>query len=303
MNAIVVLDKPLGMSSLAAAQKVARALGERRVGHGGTLDPRASGVLPVCLGEATKLAAFLLHGDKEYEAEIVFGVETDTLDGEGRVTARQDASHLEAATVRAALAGLQGPQAQTPPMYSALRSKGRRLYKLARAGLEVERAPRPIEIFALELLAFSNAIARVRIACSKGTYVRVLAADLGRALGTGAHLSALRRTRSGPFTLAQAVALANVARAQPLALAAALPDWPEARLSSGLLDRVRHGRALSAAELGCPEAPPGTRLRLLTVRGDLAALAEVRAGGQVRVLRGFNYGLTDEPLSAILPTN
>jgi tRNA pseudouridine55 synthase len=179
---------------------------------------------------------------------------------------------------------------------------GRRLYELARAGVEVEREPREIVIHALELMEFADATARIRIACSKGTYIRVVCADLGRALATGAHMTALRRTRSGPFLIADATPLEALEPAAVQPPSAALPDWPLVRVEPALVPRVRDGQRVLTADLGA-ELPAGARIRLVTRRGDLLALGEVSAEGVVRSLRGFNYGLTEEPTSAILTGN
>jgi tRNA pseudouridine55 synthase len=292
MTGLVVLDKPAGMTSFAAAAAVGRALGEQRVGHGGTLDPMATGVLPVCLGEATKLAAFLLGGDKEYEAELAFGVATDTLDADGAVVARGETAQLSEQAIRCALGAFVGTITQRPPMYSAVRIGGQRLHELARAGVQVERAPRTVVVDAIDLLEFgAGPRARLRIACGKGTYIRVLAADLAEALGSCGHLAALRRTRSGPFSIGQAIALDAVTKAAVLPMQAALPSWPRFELGSDLERRIRAGQRIPAREIGLPaSAVPGVRLE--TPAGNLVALAEVRADGVVHVLRGFNYGLT-----------
>lgn len=202
---MLVVDKPAGKSSAATVDHVKRALRVERAGHGGTLDPLATGVLPICLNAATKLAGYLLADDKAYEAEGILGIETDTLDRTGRVLATADVAVTEAA-LRAALVGRCGDQEQVPPMFSAIKQGGVRLYHRARAGEDVERAPRKIRIDRLELLAFEPPRFRVAIACSKGTYVRSIIADLGTDLGCGAHLAELRRTRSGRFTIEQAVA-------------------------------------------------------------------------------------------------
>ena len=198
-------------------RQVRHAAGVRRVGHGGTLDPLASGVLPVCLGEATKLAPFLLGADKEYDVTIRLGVETDTDDAEGAVTATCDAGALAAVTaavVGEALARFRGPIEQTPPAYAAIKRDGRPLYSYARAGESVEVAPRAVVIHALEMTHFGGPEdVRLHVHCSKGTYVRALARDLGRVLGVGGHVTALRRTRSGPFSLLQARPLAEILEA------------------------------------------------------------------------------------------
>lgn len=228
MHGVLVVDKPTGLSSAAAVHDVKRMLQIERAGHGGTLDPLATGVLPVCLNAATKLAQFLLADDKAYEATGVFGVETDTLDRTGRVTSRRAVSVTESA-LRAALSGRVGEQDQVPPMFSAIKQAGVRLYHRARAGEQVERTARRIRIDRLELIAFDPPQFRIAIACGKGTYVRSLLADLGTELGCGAHLTELRRTRSGRFTIEDAIPLAGIARADlaaaviPLGRVTALP--------------------------------------------------------------------------------
>lgn len=217
IHGVLVIDKPAGMTSAAVVEQVRRTLGLARAGHGGTLDPIATGVLPVCVGAATKLAQFLLADDKAYEAEGVLGVETDTLDRTGRVVAER-AIVVTREALLAELAARLGEQDQTPPMYSAIKQGGVRLYDRARSGEVVERAPRRIRIDRLDLLAFEPPRFRIAIACSKGTYVRSLVADLGSALGAGAHLGELRRTRSGRFTIAQAVTLDRLSAAAAAAL-------------------------------------------------------------------------------------
>src|SRR5262245_10137393 len=188
VHGVLVLDKPGQMSSAAAVDKVKRALGADRAGHGGTLDPLATGVLPICLGAATKLAQFLLADDKAYEATGVLGIATDTLDADGRVVAERPVDVDETA-LRDAIARFRGERDQVPPMFSALKQGGVRLYERARAGEEVDRAPRRVRIDQLELLAFEPPRFRIAVGCSKGTYVRSLVADLGTALGCGAHLA------------------------------------------------------------------------------------------------------------------
>ncbi len=182
VDAVLVVDKPLGLTSFDVVRRVRRAAGARRVGHGGTLDPAATGVLPVCLGEATKLAQFLLDADKQYDFTVCFGVETDTDDAAGTVTARRDAGAVDEAAVRRALEPFRGPITQVPPNYSALKRAGRPLYDYARAGEPVEAAPRGVVVHELELTSFAGpAAVALTMRCSKGTYVRALARDLGRA--------------------------------------------------------------------------------------------------------------------------
>jgi tRNA pseudouridine55 synthase len=211
LDGVLVMDKAPGPTSFDVVRRIRHAARVRRVGHGGTLDPLASGVLPICLGEATKLAPFLLDADKEYEFSLRLGVETDTYDAAGAVTATADATGVDEARVRAALAAFTGAIEQKPPMYSALKREGRPLYDYARAGETVELAARPVTVYELALVTWRGPEeVSLRMRCSKGTYVRSLAFDLGRALGVGAHVTALRRTRSGPFTLAQARPLDEV---------------------------------------------------------------------------------------------
>jgi tRNA pseudouridine55 synthase len=207
VDGVLVCDKAAGMTSHDVVARVRRLAGQRRVGHGGTLDPPATGVLVVALGRATRLLPFLPTEPKRYLAAVAFGAETDTLDAAGAVTATADASELDEARLRAAMAGFVGPQEQVPPMVSAVKVGGERLYAKARRGEQVDRAPRPIVVHGLELRGFSGGerpLATVEVVCSGGTYVRSLAADLGRAVGTLAHLASLRRTAVGRFTEAAA---------------------------------------------------------------------------------------------------
>lgn len=296
-SGLLLVDKPTGPSSAALARSLGRTLGAAKVGHGGTLDPMASGLLVVCLGEATKVAGYLLDADKGYEAELTFGVETDTHDAEGRETARADASGLDEAAVRAALPRFLGAIAQVPPMHAAIKVDGRRLYDLARKGQEIERAPRAVVVHALELVSFGRdergTRARVRVACSKGTYIRALARDLGAALGVGAHLSMLRRTRTAGLDVADALspeAIEAAHREGTLALlppAQAVAHLPRLILDAESERRVRMGQGVALpAELAVVDGAP---LALLDSRGALVALAEARAG-RAKVVRGLNDG-------------
>jgi tRNA pseudouridine55 synthase len=286
VNGVLVVDKPGGMTSADVVARVKARLRAVRVGHTGTLDPMATGVLPIALGEGTKLAPFLLAEDKEYEGELELGVTTDTLDAEGEVTGRADASAVTGEALAAAMAAWVGPREQVPPMVSALRHAGRRLYELAREGVVVERAARPIVLERFELLGFAPPRARFRVACSKGTYVRALARDVGDALGCGATLTALRRTRAGAFTLGQAIPLADVSPESPVvSLVDAVGHLPAVRLDEPGVVAVRHGKPLPTTD------PDGRVVRLLTPGGALAAVAEARLGRHT-YLRVFNYGLT-----------
>jgi len=288
-DAVLVIDKPIGPTSFDVVRKVRRAAGLRRVGHGGTLDPAASGILPICLGEATKVSQFLLDADKEYEFTVCFGVETDTDDAAGTATARRDAEAVGEADVRGALAPFRGAIAQVPPSYSALKRAGRPLYDYARAGETVVVAPRNVIVHELEMTSFAGpAAVSFKMRCSKGTYVRAVARDLGRALGVGAHVTALRRTRSGPFSLAEARPLDEVLAtladptADPAALplvepAAALRHLEQRVVADDVARDVRLGRRI-VLETG--EVAADRRICLLDSRGKLVAVGQLRHSGQ-----------------------
>ncbi|MGB4468979.1 MAG: tRNA pseudouridine(55) synthase TruB [Azovibrio sp.] len=209
VDGVLLLDKSEGMTSNAALQKARRLFSAAKGGHTGTLDPMATGLLPLCFGEATKFSADLLEADKTYEARVLLGSCTDTGDREGQVMRTAPVSCTET-DVLAMLPRFTGTILQVPPMYSALKREGRPLHELARQGVEVERQARPVTLHALELLACDLPLLRLRVRCSKGTYIRVLAEDLGQALGCGAHLVALRRTQVGPLRLEGAVTLAEL---------------------------------------------------------------------------------------------
>lgn len=206
IDGVLMLDKPVGLSSNTALQKARRALNAQKAGHTGTLDPFASGLLPLCFGEATKFSADLLHADKEYVAAIKFGETTSTADVEGEIIETRPVDFTEE-QLHKALESLTGEIDQIPPMYSALKKDGVRLYELARQGQEIEREPRRVTVYELELLSFNRPEAVVRVKCSKGTYVRVLGEDIGKILGCGAHLTALRRTKIADIDISEAVSL------------------------------------------------------------------------------------------------
>jgi tRNA pseudouridine55 synthase len=286
VNGVLVLDKPPGMSSAVAVDHVKKRLGAKRAGHGGTLDPIATGVLPICLGEATKLAAYLLADDKEYEADALLGVETDTLDRTGNVVATRACDAITRDALAAVLAARLGEQDQVPPMFSAIKQGGVRLYHRARAGEEVERAPRRVRIDRLELLAFEPPRIRIAIACSKGTYVRSLVADIGTALGCGAHMAELRRTRSGTFTLAMAHDLDRLDNFTlvPLEQATQLPIVVS---PAELVPRVRSGVQLPPDAFGVP--PDNyARFQLFDPERRLVAVAHVEGN---RVLYDRVFGV------------
>lgn len=216
MHGIVVLDKALGGSSNHALQQVKRLFDANKAGHTGALDPLATGVLPLCLGEATKVSQFLLDSDKAYRARIKLGVRTDTADSEGEVIATADAGTVTEAQIKSALTQFEGDIEQVPPMYSALKRDGQPLYKLAREGKTVEREPRAITVYSIELTDFDpqSQELEIEVDCSKGTYIRTIADDLGQIIGCGAHIIALRRLKAGAFTLADSQSLEELEAAK-----------------------------------------------------------------------------------------
>jgi tRNA pseudouridine55 synthase len=256
VDGALLLDKPLGLSSNAALQQAKRLFGARKAGHGGTLDPLASGLLMVVFGEATKFAGPLLDGDKEYLATVQMGASTTTGDAEGDIVERGPTDMTED-DVRAILQRFRGDIEQVPPMFSALKRDGVPLYKLARRGEEVERQPRRVTISELEMVGGSAVRPELRVRCSKGTYIRTLAQDIGAALGSRAHICALRRTASGRFridegaTLETLGAMSAVERAQRLRpLAELLVGLPRAELDAPAAARLRNGQALAIPGLG-----------------------------------------------------
>ena len=277
----LLLDKPLGLSSNAALQAAKRALHARKAGHAGTLDPLASGLLIVLFGEATKFAGPLLDADKEYLATLKLGSRTSTGDAEGTVLEERPVQ-VTAAELESVLGRFRGAIEQVPPMHSALKRDGVPLYKLARKGESVERASRPVEIRSLELLGFAPPLVEVRVRCSKGTYIRTLAEDIGAALGTGAHLAALRRTASGGFRVEQALTLDELAagvREPLLPLASLLAGFPATRLDAAAEARVRNGQPLKIS--GLQEG----LCALYRADGALIGLARAHAEGIVKAVR------------------
>ena len=279
---MLVVDKPAGPTSHDVVDRVRRALGERRVGHTGTLDPFATGVLPVCVGKATRLARFLAEGEKTYRATVRLGFATTT-DDLHRRAARRAVPGLgrREAELAAACRGLAGEMQQVPPAYSAKRVDGRRLYELARAGAVVEARPVSVTVHALEVRTVEADRVSLEVRCSPGTYVRALARDLGAALGCGGHLTALRRTRSSGFGLEGAVAgdaLGPESRDRLVPLRRCLEDLPAARVTEEGRRALVHGRDLPSALVasGFPPAtgePAPERFRILDEEGELLALA------------------------------
>ena len=282
VNGVLLLDKPVGITSNRALQTARRLLNARKAGHTGTLDPMASGLLPVMLGEATKFSADLLDADKSYRATVRLGVTTTTGDAEGEVVQRH-AVDVEAGAVERALARFTGEIEQVPPMHSALKREGRPLYELAREGIEVERAARAVRIHGLRLIDHAGDTLVLDVECSKGTYVRVLAEDIGKALGCGAHLAALRRTRVGPLAIDDAVELAalegmglDVRRSCLRPVDELLATLPSVALDAALTERFRQGQRLAM-----DAQPRGGRVRVYGADNTLLGTATVNEWGVV----------------------
>ena len=286
-SGILLLDKPLGLSSNAALQRVRYAFGRIKGGHTGSLDPLATGMLPLCLGEATKVAGDLLEGRKSYLFTARLGARTATGDAEGPVVETADVPADAHARLLAVAASLLGSSQQVPPMYSALKRDGQPLYALARQGLEVERAPRTIELQTLELLSHDNGDWHWRVECSKGTYIRVLAEDMARAIGSCAHLVALRREYVEPFQGHPLVTLEQVLEAPQsvtlLSADAALPQLPQVTVPLVSVGRLRQGQAVQLS--GVRETG---RARLYAPDGLFLGLGELTEGGLLRPRRLFN---------------
>jgi tRNA pseudouridine55 synthase len=272
VHGFAVVDKAAGMTSHDVVDRVRRLLGTRKVGHAGTLDPDVTGVLLLGVGQATRLLRFVVELPKTYAGQIALGTETSTLDAAGEATASHDMAGVGLAEVRAAAAGFVGDILQVPPMVSAVRVGGRRLHELARAGIEVERAPRPVTVHRFDVAAeVGPGVFAVEVECSSGTYVRSLAADLGRALGGGAHLRSLRRTAVGPWTAAEATPLEGLALRPVRDAVAHLPLVVADGETAGL---VRTGRRL--VREGPTVFPGGGPWAVVDEGGDLLAVYEAR---------------------------
>ena len=290
VDGILVLDKPRGLSSNQALQAAKRLYFAAKAGHTGSLDPLATGVLPLCFGEATKFSQYLLDADKAYESTFVLGTATASGDAEGEVLQRRDASNLSEADVVTALEAFRGEIEQVPSMFSAIKQDGQPLYKLARKGLEVERKSRRVVVKQLELREFRGGDAPeadIYLECSKGTYVRSIAEDLGHALGCGAHVSALRRTRAGPFSLEDSVTLATLealkeneelAQMDELLLPAdtAVLTLPLVKLSESGGFYMRQGQPLLV-----PNAPCDGMVRIALESGEFLGVGEILDDGRV----------------------
>lgn len=285
MYGIIVIDKPQGLTSFDIVRKVRRLCKTRRVGHAGTLDPLATGVLPVAVGWATRLVEYMMEGEKTYQATLKLGAVTDTQDSEGEILDERDWQHVDRAAVDSAIDDFRGAIKQLPPMFSALKKDGQPLYKLARQGVEVEREPRDVVIHSLTIDAFDPPYITLTARCSKGTYIRTLCHDLGLKLGCGAHMTQLRRLACGQFDVSMAQSLdelqAMVAAGKPVPLkspAEALADWPSLHLSGQPLMRLQDGVAPNMSDLDAAELSPGDKLKFMA-EGELVAVANFTPGG------------------------
>ncbi len=283
MNGIVIVDKPQGWTSQDVTARLRRVFGTRRIGHGGTLDPMATGVLPVFVGRATRGVEFFEHARKEYETLLRPGIVTDTQDITGTVLETREVS-LDDAGIEAALAGFRGEILQVPPMYSALKVNGQKLCDLARKGKTVDRQPRPITIHALEYLGMEGGCLRLRVDCSKGTYIRTLCQDIGQALGCGGCMEALRRTRAGEYTISQAVPLQELLDSENPAqylrpVDSMFANHPMVSLTANQERRCRNGNAFSVT------LPEGT-YRAYSQSGEFLMLARV-TGGTMETIKSF----------------
>ena len=288
-SGILLLDKPRGLTSNAALGRAKRILGIKKAGHTGTLDPMATGLLVLCFGEATKVSGFLLDADKAYRAEATLGVTTDSEDAEGQILEERPVPDLEKAALETVLDRFRGPIDQVPPMHSALKHQGKRLYELARQGETVERPPRQVTIHSLELLDWTTPKLSLNVRCSKGTYIRSLVRDIGEVIGCGAHLSALRRTESAPFNLDNAITLetlnemtAEEARALLLPPDQALLHLHEVHLDPIQSNRLNQGQKLA----GVQEATPGL-VRVYDAVGFIG-IGETDGAGHLKAKRLFN---------------
>lgn len=290
IDGFLVINKPVGITSHDVVQRVRKWAKQRRVGHLGTLDPMATGVLPIALGEATKLSRLLTHGDKSYSARIRLGVETTTYDREGEVVHETAGPWPEREQIEKALEHFRGEIDQTPPPFSAVKVDGQPSYRRARRGEEFRLEPRRVRLDRVELVGYEPPVFSVEVECSAGTYLRSIAHDLGRALGTGAHLWELIRTRSGPFLLSQALSLEELdacgqERVIPMAAATGLPTY---EVDARTCRRVGNGVQLGRHEI--KGVPPQGILQLVR-KGRLAALVEARLGiPELRTLRVFLEG-------------
>ncbi len=287
-NFVINLNKPEGITSQQAVTKIKRILSAKKAGHAGTLDPVATGILLICVNEATKIARFLTETDKEYIAVMKLGEKTDTLDSEGRMLRKVENIAIDGKTINKALEKFKGAIKQTPPMYSAIKFSGQPLYKLARKGIKVERKPKEINIYELDVLSFNPPFLEIRVACSKGTYIRSLCDDIGEELGVGAHAIAIKRTRVGDFSIMDSVTFEK------------LPDDGKGiysmdaalkHLSEVILEYPDFRRALDGTSIQTKAAvklPLNSHIKLKSPEGNLFAIGRLSGPSLIKVERLFN---------------
>ena len=275
------INKDRGWTSTDVVRKLKGVTRSKKIGHGGTLDPIATGVLPICIGSATRFAETVLLGTKSYRVNMVLGSSTDTYDSTGEITAAVKSFEVTRPQIIEVLEGFKGDFLQTPPMYSALHHKGKRLYEFARAGIEVERPPRSVKVLSLKLVEFEGAELVLDVECSHGFYARALAHDIGEKLGTHAHMSGLTRTHAGPFKLADTVSIEDVIeiadsgdwRDLLMPIDTTLQHYGSVNLDTSLVEMVRHGRSLPISTFGEDGVRmPGERIRAYTPTGELLAI-------------------------------
>ncbi|MBN47577.1 MULTISPECIES: tRNA pseudouridine(55) synthase TruB [unclassified Methylophaga] len=298
ITGIVIIDKPTGLTSNHVLQRVKRLFNANKAGHTGSLDPLATGVLPVCLGEATKLSTYLLDADKQYQVRCQLGILTDSGDSDGDVIAQQNIPDYSEEKLQRILQDFTGELQQIPPMFSALKHQGQPLYKLARQGIEIERKSRLITIYSIELLACDADSFTLQVSCSKGTYIRTLVQDIAAALGSCGHVTMLRRTDAAGYDLTQALSLERLQDlaeqqglpgldSQLLPAHEALPDWPEVRLDADMSADMRFGRSVTTEFQGhC------AKVRLFDVQDQFIGLGELAQDGTVSAKRLFVTGDT-----------
>ena len=305
MDGLLIVDKPEGITSLDVVRRIKHRFGLRKAGHIGTLDPFATGVLPIAVNEGTKLVPFLEEGPKEYEATLKLGEETTTDDCTGQVVLKQEWKDIKPEAVEPLLSTFLGKIHQTPPMFSAVKMQGVPLYRLARKGIEVERKQREVEIYQIQMEGMELPFVRLRVSCSKGTYIRALGRDIGRKAGCGAHLVRLRRIRSGPFSLGQAISwerITNLAAPDALShwlisLTAALPSLPEVIGDEPLVRKVRFGREMMVQDLSARNLPAfrkGEWLKMSSPEEGLVAILKSE-------VRGADLPWTDPEVVALRP--
>lgn len=287
VSGVIVLDKPKGMSSNDAVQRVKRLFSARKVGHTGSLDPLATGVLPLCLGDATKFSQYLLTSDKTYVATLRLGVSTDSGDADGQVLEQRDVGEMSREQIEAALDDFRGDIEQVPSMFSAVKHQGKPLYKLARQGIEIEREARPVTIYRNEIVDYAGDRLTLEVHCSKGTYVRTIAHDLGEQLGCGAHVEALRRTTAGPYREDDLVAFDDLSRMAELGrlddllqpVATAVGQWPTVELAGAPAFYLKQGQPVLV-----PHAPTEGWVRLYEQENDdgrFIGVGEILGDGRV----------------------